>query len=135
MTNNQNPNRKKANGLLWASRIFASIVVAFFSLFIIPDIIAGITRGSFLPAINKWEGVIMTIWYIILLIGYILSWIKEGLGGVIMILAGLTVTLPLIIFSHNYGSLISGIPSIVAGSLFLIYWRDMRRKKLSGQSL
>jgi hypothetical protein len=130
-----NPNRKKANGLLWASRIFASVIVLFFALFVIPDIIEGITReGHYLPENNKWEGVIMTIWFILLVIGYIISWFKELSGGIIMILAGLTVSLPFIILAKNFGSLIFGGTSIAAGLLFLIYWRDMRKMRLSDKS-
>jgi hypothetical protein len=130
MTNNQNQNRNKATGLLWGSRIFASVVVVFFGLFAIPDIINGIIREEpYLPQNNQWEGVIITVWFCMLAIGYILSWIKEGLGGLVMILAGLTVMLPLIIFAKNTGSLIFGATSIAAGLLFLIYWRDMRRKQ------
>jgi hypothetical protein len=134
MANDQNPNRKKANALLWASRIFASAIVLFFALFFIPSIIGSITREeSFLPENNKWQGVIMTIWFIMLVTGYILSWFKEGLGGLVMILAALTVSLPFIIFASNFGSLIFGATSFAAGFLFLIYWRDMRRKRASGQ--
>jgi hypothetical protein len=135
MTNNQNPDRKKANSLLWASRIFASAIVLIFAFFFIPAIYEGITReGSYLPENNKWEGVIMTVWFIMLVAGYIFSWIKELPGGIIMILAGLTVALPFIILANNLGSLIFGGASIAAGLLFIIYWRDMRRKRVSDQS-
>jgi len=134
MTNNLDPNPKKANGFLWTSRILASVIVLFFALFMIPSIIEGITRkGHYLPENNSWEGVIMTIWFIILVIGYSLSWFKEGLGGAIMILAGLIVSLPFIIFAHNFGSLIFGGTSVAVGLLFVIYWREMRIKKLSVQ--
>jgi hypothetical protein len=87
----------------------------------------------YLPQQNQWEGVIMTIWFFMLVIGYIFSWIKEGLGGAIMILAGLTVSIPFFIFTINFGSLIFAIPSIVIGLLFLTYWWDIRRKRLSSQ--
>ncbi len=75
----------------------------------------------------------MTIWFFMLVTGYIFSWFKEGLGGVIMILAGLTVSIPFFIFTINFSSLIFAIPSIIAGLLFLIYWWDVRRKRLSSQ--
>jgi hypothetical protein len=134
MTKNQDPNRKKANGLLWGSRIFASVVIVFFGLFAIPDIINGIVReGHYLPQNNKWEGVIITIWFCLLASGYILSWIKEGPGGIIMFLAGLTVLIPFII-KNNFGSFLFAIPSMAAGFLFIIYWRNLRRKKLSEKS-
>jgi hypothetical protein len=69
----------------------------------------------------------------LLLVGYILAWIKEGIGGTIMVLSGLTVSLPYIIFSDDnslfINLLILGFTIIVAGLLFIIYWRDMRKKK------
>jgi hypothetical protein len=131
MTTNVNPIRKKTNGLLIASRIFGSIVTGLFSLIMIPTMIDGITReSSYLPKENPWEGVLMTAVTILFIAGYIISWKKEGLGGAIMILAGLTVSLPLIILFGNYGSLIFAIPFIASGLLYFIYWMDMRKKPL-----
>jgi len=131
MTSKTNPIRKKANGLLIASRILGSIVTGLFSLFLIPTMIEGITREeSYLPKENPWEGVLMTAGTILLIAGYIISWKKEGLGGSLMILAGLTVSLPFIILSGNYGSLIFAIPFIASGLLYVIYWTDLRKKTL-----
>jgi hypothetical protein len=123
--------KNKYRDLLLASRITGSVVTGLFSLIIIPYVIEGITREeSHLPENNPWEGVLLTVGTCLLIIGYIISWKSAGIGGLLMVLAGLTVCVPFILIQGNMVSLIFGLPFTVAGLQYIIYWNDLRKSRI-----
>ena len=122
--------KKNINSLLLASRITGSIIAGSFGLFGISHIIQAIYRDeSYLPMNDPWQGVVMTTAILLVMAGYLISWKKEGIGGIIMIIAGLSVCLPFIIILGNFGALLFGLPLTIAGLLYVIYWNDMSKSK------
>ena len=118
--------KQKINALLLASRITRSVIRGMLPLIFIPHIIESTTREEpYLPENNPCVGIIMTALGPIYLLGFIISWKKEGIGGILMVLAGLTVCIPFIIIEGNIGALIFGIPLAVSGLLYCVYWDDM----------
>ncbi len=76
----------------------------------------------------------MTLVAFIFLLGYFISWKNEGIGGILMILAGLFVSLPLIIIQGNAGSVMFGIPLTASGLLYILYWFDKRKLNRKSQA-
>jgi hypothetical protein len=121
---------KKKNSLLLAARIFATLLALFFSLALLPKLV-----GQYIDTINGkplfeepgwegiaagWEGLVMELTYYVFMTGFIFSWWKKCTGGILMICAGLIQMLPFLIIDGNMGSLIFGIPMLIAGTLLLV---------------
>jgi hypothetical protein len=119
---------KQDRSLLFASRITGSVVAAILGLIMVPHIIEGIIREApYLPENNAWEGVVMTVMTGLFFLGYLISWKNARIGGMVIIAAGLLVTLPLIIVQGEAGSLMFGFPIIASGILYILDWRDSRK--------
>lgn len=71
----------------------------------------------------------MTAAITLFMLGYLISWKREGIGGIIMIIAGLSVCLPFIIILGNFGALLFGLPLTIAGLLYVVYWSDMSKSR------
>jgi hypothetical protein len=116
-------------------RVFSSIIAVPFSLFAIADIIGTINKseGNFMQDMNyedmNYEGIIMTIVIFSFIVGYLISWINEGIGGSLMIFAGLLISIPLIIIDGNIGTLIFAIPFTGLGVMYVMYWDGKRKFK------
>ena len=110
------------------SRSVGSIIAVPFGFFAIADAITTIKNadGYFMQNMN-YEGLIMTSVIFLFLIGYLVTWINTGIGGVLIILAGLLVAIPLIIIDGNIGTLIFALPFTGAGSLYVVYWNSRRK--------
>lgn len=117
-------------------RVFSSIIAVPFSLFAIADIIDTIiikSEGNFMQDMNyedmNYEGIIMTIVIFSFIVGYLISWINEGIGGSLMIFAGLLISIPIIIIDGNIGTLIFAIPFTGLGVMYVMYWDGKRKFK------
>lgn len=112
--------------LRWIARIWSYIVVAFILLFVGAQIVGtGIDADSF----DLVTGLGFAFFPIGLVLGLIIAWWKEGLGGII-------ATLSIIIF-HLVMFIGQGDPSFVLfiellavpGPLFIICWLLTRKKQ------
>lgn len=109
------------NKLKLVSRIFASLVALFFVFAFAPKLIDQyLNFGVYGSVVNgNWEALVMELTFWIFIIGYLISWIKNYTGGIILIVASLVQMFPFLIIDGNLGSLIFGIPILISGILFL----------------
>ena len=117
---------KKSKTLLIIARIFVSAVAIFMSLAILPKLLAqyfdafqgeGLSDGT-------WEGWTMEITYYVFMIGFTFSWWKKCTGGIILTIASIIQMGPFLIIDGNIGSLIFGVPILIAGVLFMAVCRS-----------
>lgn len=123
LDNNVRPSKK--NTKLIIARVFTSIVALFFILALVPKLIAEYAdaiKGEPLFE-GGWEGIVMELTFYVFIIGYIFSWWKKCTGGILILLASIIQMGPFLIIDGNLGSLIFGIPLLVAGVLFLVICR------------
>jgi hypothetical protein len=116
------------------TRIFRAIVLGcgtllalLFLLAFVPKTISFL-RGtaSELPSGRQWEGQVMITMFVIFMLGYIIGWWRSLLGGLLMIVAALLVSIPFSL-QDNCGSLIFGIPQLVIGILYIVLSRTEKR--------
>ncbi len=65
-------------------------------------------------------------------VGVTIAWFREGIGGLIVVIGGIVLSIfAYITAGHNkvLAMTSSGIPFLIAGILFLIYWRRTRKLK------
>ena len=124
MNSPENTSSKNKMQLLIA-RIFVSFVFLFFSFAIVPKII-----GQFLESLSDegladvgWEGMIMQLTYFVFLIGFLATWWRKCVGGIIILVSSIIQMGPFIIIDGNFGSLIFGIPLLISAILFLAFCR------------
>jgi len=131
MTINSNPIPKTPNNLRLASRIFGSVIIGLFILMATLEIFEAFSdKGYYFPKEDALMFVIVNASAVLLIAGFIISWKKEGLGGVLIILASLAISLPSIIRDGNLNALIVAFPLFAAGLLYIIYWRDKRKQQI-----
>lgn len=112
---------KTGRTILIIARVLATLLVLFFSVAILPKIAQEIIdgfKGEFYHA--GWEGIMMELTYLVFIIGFIISWWRKCLGGLLILLSSIIQMGPFLIIDGNLGSLIFGIPLFVVGCLFLI---------------
>jgi len=108
----------------WAARIIGLVVIAFFSLILIGETITSIQAEGFEFDV---ESLLVIVPLVIALAGYIISWWREQVGGLLLILVSIAFgILPSIsaqpawsMLEALQGWLILGLPFLVVGVLFL----------------
>lgn len=113
---------KKMKVLLIITRVFVSLLALFFSFAIVPKIIPQYFNAATGEPLSNgsWEGMVMELTFYVFIIGFVFSWWKKCMGGVLILLASIIQMAPFLIIDGNLGSLIFGIPLLVSGVLFLI---------------
>jgi hypothetical protein len=120
MGNKVTPVNKKAKTQLLIARIFASVLAFLFVIIFVPKLIGEIIDAFDGKAFfDGWQGIVMEVTFFVFIAGYIVSWWKKCAGGIIIIIASLIQMLPFLIIEGNTGSLIFGVPLLVAGVLFV----------------
>jgi len=109
--------------VLLIARIFAALLALFFLVAFGPKLIGQYFTGGEGISNGGWEGWVMELTFYIFLIGYIFSWWRQCVAGVIFIFASVVQMGPFLIIDGNLGSLIFGIPLLLAGVLFLVACR------------
>ena len=94
--------------------------------------------GSFLPSeINDFidepfnlEGILVKLLFVVFLIGFFISWKKEGLAGLIFMLWWIGMWyLALFLAQHDRGAgVVMGIPVLIFGIGFIISWYKKRKR-------
>jgi hypothetical protein len=113
---------KKKSTLLAIARIFATLLAIMFLIALAPKLIdhyMAVCKGEKPMLDSGWGGIVMELTLYIFLIGYGISWWRKCAGGVIILVASLVQMAPFLIIEGNMGSLIFGIPLLVAGLLFV----------------
>ncbi|MFH1296114.1 MAG: hypothetical protein ABIJ04_02430 [Bacteroidota bacterium] len=125
---NVNPtpsNSLKATRLI--IRIFASLITLFYLLVLVPKFIQTLLGDSpESPPDASWEGNMVTIGFLVYVLGYILTWWRGLVGGIILVAAG-----AIMFASHMVAAqgelefvpfLVFSGPMIFVGALYIIFW-------------
>jgi hypothetical protein len=104
----------------WAARIIGFIASAFFLSFFIgegvPDLISG-NADDLIPFLPL---------FLLTILGYVISWFSSFWGGSLMLLGGIGMWGYHLAFNHSWRiAAVFGLPFVIAGLLFLIYWHKM----------
>jgi hypothetical protein len=105
--------------LRWIARVYGSTVAALWSLIGI----GGATEEGF-----SWstEGLMMTGFVVVTVAAAAVAWWREWFGGVILSTVGLAFCLFAVVTANDHrfiAMMVSGVPILVAGILFLASWR------------
>ena len=115
----------------WMARGISALAAAFW-LLILLDILACDALVGFVCV--NWEMALLVVFVTASVFSVILAWREEGVGGLVMLLWGIIFTVFAAMDSKNYrviSMLVSGVPFLVAGLLFLASWRLSLRAALS----
>lgn len=108
--------------LRWLARV-VSTVAAIFWLLILLDIIACDALVGFVCM--NWEMALLLGLASVSLLCVVLAWWREDVGGLLMLLWGIAFSAIALVTSPTrrvYSILVSGVPFLVAGILFLASW-------------
>jgi len=131
MENNKKTIDKTTKVIHWTARILGSISGAFWVLALTLSTIVEYKKGVEPTPEAKLEGTILGFLVTIVVIGVIIAWFREGIGGFITAIGAVALSIfAYISAGHNkiFAVLTSGIPFLIAGILSLISWQ--RRKSL-----
>lgn len=105
---------------LLVSRIIGFLITGVFIIFIVPEFIAFLKNQS-----TNSETWIFTFYFISLTygIGFLLSFWKVGLGGLLLVISSILILLYSFIDSRNLVILLLFIPLSFPGILFLLHWK------------
>jgi hypothetical protein len=107
---------------MWIRRLARSTGTALAAFWLV----AGIIPAAFESSAFTLEAVIMTALICLSAAGALIGWRSEGFGGAILVVVGLAHSLlALLAAGRNKGLavLVSGVPFLIVGTLFLLYWR------------
>jgi uncharacterized membrane protein YoaK (UPF0700 family) len=82
------------------------------------------------------EGILLIIIVAVALAGGILSWWRERLAGILLLVAALAMGAHIAVYAGRNQILVwmaLGFPYLVAGGLFLKCWRDSREGDTEGE--
>ena len=118
---------KKGNNIRKIARI-ASVIVGGYWAF-------ALSMEAIMLKKMVWnlETTLLATLVVILLIGVVIAWINEKIGGTVLILAGIGFSV-FAYFSAGRNQIlamsVSGVPFIICGIFFLIAWMRKKRQKI-----
>jgi hypothetical protein len=122
MINNGSSGVRVAQWLRRIARLIGSLAAVFWVFSLTASFIGEVISDSF-----TWrpEGVVLGGLVIVSVFGVLIAWRWERTGGVILVLCGLALSVfAYISAGHNkaFAILVSGVPFLVSGVLFLLSW-------------
>jgi hypothetical protein len=120
-SNTSNSKKKKIFPSIW--HLLTSIYGILYLLFIVAEILSA--NEQFNP-----EGIMVKLLFIVFLIGFYLSWEREGLAGLIFIFWWIGMWyLALFVVEHDRGAgVVMGIPLLIIGIGFIISWYKNKKR-------
>jgi hypothetical protein len=106
----------------WTARIISTLAASFWLLILLDVVVCDALVGFICL---DWEMALLVLIVAAAILSVILSWHKEGIGGFVMLLWGIIFTTFSAIDNQAYWAvsmLVSGVPFLVAGFLFLVTW-------------
>ena len=122
MLSNRNSTVRAAQWLRRIARLIGSLAAVFWVFSLTASFIGEVISDSF-----TWssEGAILGGLMIVSVIGVLVAWRRERTGGVILVLCGLALSVFAYISAGQnkaFAVLVSGVPFLVPGVLFLLSW-------------
>ena len=122
---------KSARVIRWIARISGTLLAVYLVFTTIANLIMDFKSWDFIPYVYF-------VFFIILAIGVIIAWFKEKIGGIILIAGAVAGSIFSIIVGLNNPDfdlldfiILAGLPFLIAGILFLIYWWKSRKLIIS----
>ena len=119
----ENRRYRLARRMRFTGRVIGLVAAGFFLAFMIGEAIGEALKG--LGPIMEIEGILLGILIVIALAGGILSWWREQLAGILLILASIGLGIHIGVCAgrnHFLAWLMVGFPYLVAGGLLLYAW-------------
>ena len=111
-----------ARVMRWPARTISLLATAIWFLIMLDIILCEFVVGCITIT---WETAFLVFLVVASALSVIFAWRREGIGGLVMILWGLMFSIIAYITSRPYqivSILATGVPFIIAGSLFLASW-------------
>lgn len=112
-----------AGAIRTIARGSGTLLAVFFLLAFLPKIfslLSGTPSPMGAVAGREWEGQIITVMFLMYMIGYAVGWWRSLCGGIVIILAALVVSVPFIVIQGHFNSLIFGFPIFIVGVLYVV---------------
>ena len=113
-----------AKRMRWTGRVIGLFTAGFFLAFLIGEAISEVLAEDWEATIGV-EGILLGILVAIALAGCIISWWRQRLGGILLILASIGLGIHIGIIAqrnHFLVWLMLGFPYLIAGGLLLYAW-------------
>ncbi len=117
-----------AKRMRWAARVIGLVAAGFLLAMMIGAAIAEVLTEGWEPI--TIEGILLGVLAAVALAGCIMSWWRERLAGILLVLTAVGFGIHIgIVAGHNHFLAWSmlGLPYLVAGGLFLNSWRLSRK--------
>lgn len=105
---------------LMLARIIGFLITGVFILFMVPEFISILEKQD---TFSEFWTFIFYILAIIYGIGFLISFWKVGLGGLIQLITGMAIILFGLLDTKEFGVFFLLIPLLFPAILFLIYWK------------
>ena len=117
-----------AKRMRWAARVIGLVAAGFLLIMLIGTAIAELLTEDLEPF--AIEGILLFVLAVIALAGCIVSWWRERLAGILLVLVavGLGIHIGIVAGRNHFPVwLMVGLPYLVVGALFLTSWRLLRK--------
>jgi len=118
---------KSSRVIRWVARILGTILAVYLVLTTIANLIMDFKAWDFIPYVYF-------AFFIVFAIGVIIAWFKEKIGGIILIAGAVAGSIFSIIVGLNKPDfdlldfiILAGLPFLIIGILFLVYWWKSRK--------
>jgi hypothetical protein len=121
-----------AKRLRWTGRVIGLVAAGFLLVMFIGEAVAEVIDGGLEP-INQADlvaGILIGVLGAIALAGCIVSWWRERLAGILLILVAVGFGIHIGVYAgrnHFLAWLMIGLPYLIAGALLLTSWRLSRK--------
>jgi len=118
---------KRAGRMRLAARIIGIGMTAFGGAMLVGEAVSDLLRGGQIPI--EPAGILLVVIGVVALVGIILSFRYEGLGGILLVACSGGLGAHIAVYAgrnHALAWTMVGLPYLVAGVLFLNAWRLSR---------
>ena len=122
---------KSSRVIRWVARILGTILAVYLVLTTIANLIMDFKAWDFIPYVYF-------AFFIVFAIGVIIAWFKEKIGGIILIagaVAGSIFSIVVGLKNPDFDLLdfiiLAGLPFLIVGILFLVYWLKSKKQSIS----
>jgi hypothetical protein len=123
---------KETDYVIWFIRNYARGISTFvISLWVIMAVGYSIDTASYQTSTLTNEGVILSAFLLVTLVSVIIAWWWEGVGGLMLTIVGIVAIVVFMLTNKPEAywiTLVTGVPFLVSGILYLKCWRRIKSK-------